>query len=81
VVCPYEEPLYSNSSHCINHSYITKNRLTCKEALHVANNTKCRLNQYIHLGVSEKPELMLIQYYIPTTRGQKEGSIKVTVSK
>ena len=81
VVSPYEEPLHSNCSHCINHSNVTKNRLTCKEALHMANNTKCRLNEDIHLRVSKEPEQVLIQYYVTSTCRQEEGSIKVTVCK
>ena len=81
VVRPYEESLHSNCSHCINHSYITKYWFTCKEAQYMRYNSKGGQNQYVHFGVSEKPELVLVQHYVSTTCWQKERCVEITVSK
>ena len=81
VMPPHQESEYSNGSHSIHHSYIPEYRFTCKETLHVAHNSKCGLDHNVHLRVPEKPELVLIQHNISSTRGQEERSVEVTVSQ
>jgi hypothetical protein len=59
VMCPHLEPLYSNCTHCVNHSNITKHRFTCKEALYMTNNTESRQNQNIYFRMSKKPKIKI----------------------
>jgi hypothetical protein len=79
VVRPYQEPQYSNCSHSIYHSNITKYRFTRKEALYMTNNTESRQNQNIYFGMSEKPELVLIQNNITSTSRLEKACVEITV--
>lgn len=81
VMPPHQESEYCNSSHSVNHSYIPEDRFTCKETQHVTNNSKCRLDLYIHFRVPEEPELMLVLHNISPTRRLEERSVEVTVSQ
>jgi hypothetical protein len=79
VVPPNQEPLYSNCTHSINHSNITKYRFTCKKALYMTNNTKGRQNQNIYFRVTKKPELVLVLHDITSTSRLEKACVKVTV--
>lgn len=79
VMRPHLESLYSNCTHSVHHSHITKHRLTCKKTQHVANNTKGGQNQDVYFRVTEKPELMLVQNYITSSSRLEEACVKVTV--
>ena len=81
VMCPHQETKNCNCTHSIHHSYISKNRFTCKKTLYMTHNTKCWQNLDINFRVSKKPEQMLIKNNITSTCRQKERSIKVTICK
>ncbi len=57
MVSPYQKSKDCNSSHCIHHSYISKNRFTCKKTKNMAYNTKPRKNLHINFRMTKKPNI------------------------
>lgn len=78
---PNLESLDSNSSHCIHHTYVSKNWFSREEALHMTHNPKPGKNQNVNFWMSKKPKQMLILDHISSSSRQEETCIKITVSQ
>lgn len=64
VMSPYQKSKNCNSTHSINHSNITKNRLTCKEAKYMTYNTKSRQNLNINFRMPKKPNTDIETFFL-----------------
>lgn len=81
VVSPNLEAQNRNGSHSIDHSYVSKNRFSREETLHVTDNSEPGKNQHVHFRVSKKPKQVLVLKHVSSSSRQKETSIEVTVSQ
>src|SRR3546814_7367767 len=74
VVRPDQETDHADGNHRIDHAKVAEHRLSAEGGSNLADHAKARNDHYIDFGMSEKPEQVLIEYWIaPACRIKKRG--------
>ena len=79
MVRPYDERQQGDGRGGIHHGGVAKQFFAREGGHYGGDNTKCRQDHYVHLGVTEEPENMLEHHGIATTGGIKEIGAEVFV--
>src|SRR6185437_13362143 len=78
---PDDKPDKSDSKPGIDHSKITKDRLAAECGNDVTDDAEARQNHDVQLGVTEKPEQMLIQHRISATFHREKRCSEITIGE